>query len=372
MTQNIEEIRQKYFLDCKKIISELLYVEDADRLIGEKPKVEELAEKISFLKILNENSELFISDINENEEVSNIENSGESLSLITDIPLIDEEPQVLEEDLDEIISEQILFSEEEFLEENSEKFLGEEESQSDEYADVLEEILEENNSEEETLEENVLEEQPIVVDLQIDDEETITETELTAEIGEESDFLPNQVENLIDFENNEQVEKEAEEILLIEEEVVYEEVTVSETHTSEHPNNEEESIEEEAEARERKIKLAHIKGLKNIHSLFDDEFLEEEKQDDKSLVKSNIPIDYMEAERPKQEFKLDLNDKIAFSKILFEGSQSELNETVAILNQFKTLDEAKEFLSEMYYAKKWDKVDEYAQRLWALVEDKFL
>jgi hypothetical protein len=30
------------------------------------------------------------------------------------------------------------------------------------------------------------------------------------------------------------------------------------------------------------------------------------------------------------------------------------------------------YLSEVYYDKGWEKVDEYAQRLWSLVENKFL
>ncbi|WOC52250.1 hypothetical protein BPO_1603 [Bergeyella porcorum] len=74
----------------------------------------------------------------------------------------------------------------------------------------------------------------------------------------------------------------------------------------------------------------------------------------------------------KTPFKLDLNDRIAFSKMLFGGSQMELNEVVNQLNHFETLDEAKEFLSDMYYEKDWEKVDEYAQRLWILVENKFM
>lgn len=80
----------------------------------------------------------------------------------------------------------------------------------------------------------------------------------------------------------------------------------------------------------------------------------------------------MEADKVKPEFRLDLNDRIAFSKMLFNGSQSDLNETVAHLNGFRNLEEAKEYLSDLYYERKWSKVDEYAQRLWILVENKFL
>jgi hypothetical protein len=133
---------------------------------------------------------------------------------------------------------------------------------------------------------------------------------------------------------------------------------------------------------EKKIKLANIKGLKSIQSLFDDDPLERElpqekhepiaKEENGSLLKTNIPTNFMEAEKSRPEFRLDLNDRIAFSKMLFEGSQSELNAVISDLNSFRTLEEAKEYLSDLYYSRNWRKVDEYAQRLWVLVENKFL
>lgn len=134
------------------------------------------------------------------------------------------------------------------------------------------------------------------------------------------------------------------------------------------------------ENQERKIKLSNIRGLKSVQSFFNDHHFEtrqpgEEKssaQDTGSLLKNNMPTGFMEAEKKKPEFRLDLNDKIAFSKMLFGGSQSELNEVVDKLNTFRNLEEAKEYLSDLYYSHKWNRVDEYAQRLWVLVENKFL
>ncbi|MGG5209356.1 hypothetical protein ACQWU4_10430 [Chryseobacterium sp. MIQD13] len=144
-----------------------------------------------------------------------------------------------------------------------------------------------------------------------------------------------------------------------------------------------ESFEDlDAYQHEKKIKLASIKGLKAVQTLFDDDPLEREipkekpvsetKEDQGSILKTNIPTNFMEADKVKPEFRLDLNDRIAFSKMLFGGSQSDLNETVAQLNSFRNLEEAKEYLSDLYYERKWSKVDEYAQRLWILVENKFL
>lgn len=138
----------------------------------------------------------------------------------------------------------------------------------------------------------------------------------------------------------------------------------------------------EAYRNEKKIKLANIRGLKSIQTLFDDDPLEREKEekpedpvvkeDTGSLIKSNIPTDFMEAAKPRPEFRLDLNDRLAFTKVLFGGSQTDLNNAISELNRCKNLEEAKEYLSDLYYDKKWDKVDEYAQRLWLLVENKFM
>lgn len=128
---------------------------------------------------------------------------------------------------------------------------------------------------------------------------------------------------------------------------------------------------------DKKFKLANIKGLKIAKSLFDDDHLEQEEksapvQTSGSLLKNNVPTDYMEAPKPKPEFKLDLNDRIAFSQYLFNGSQSELNQVVTVLNSFSSLEKAQEYLSDIYYDRDWKKVDNYAQRLWTLVENRFL
>lgn len=135
--------------------------------------------------------------------------------------------------------------------------------------------------------------------------------------------------------------------------------------------------EAQEEHLDKKFKLANIKGLKVAKSLFDDDHLEDieqhqPKQESGSLLKNNVPTDYMEAPKPKPEFKLDLNDRIAFSQHLFDGSQSELNQVVTVLNSFTSLDKAQEFLSDIYYERDWKKVDSYAQRLWTLVENRFL
>ena len=80
----------------------------------------------------------------------------------------------------------------------------------------------------------------------------------------------------------------------------------------------------------------------------------------------------MEAEKTLPDFKIDINDRVAFTKVLFNGSQVELNQVVSRLNSYATLEQAKDHLSKFIMRKGWERVDEYAQRLWSLVENKFM
>lgn len=71
------------------------------------------------------------------------------------------------------------------------------------------------------------------------------------------------------------------------------------------------------------------------------------------------------------DFRLDINDTIGFSKMLFGGSQNELNMVVNTINKMTDLEDARSYLSEIYYEKNWHEVEDFAQRLWILVENRF-
>ncbi len=192
------------------------------------------------------------------------------------------------------------------------------------------------------IEEVVKEEQPISE--KIDDEYFL---EKEVEQNDLSENLQNEANEELEQISNAKVEIEKED----EEERLHEERRkIVEIEKPIHPEKTVEPTEiHESPHHSKKFKLSHIKGLKN-----------------------NMPTDYLEAEKLLPDFKLDINDKIAFTKVLFGGSQVELNEVVAKLNSFKKLDQAKDYLSDVYYERNWQKVDEYAQRLWSLVENKFL
>lgn len=109
---------------------------------------------------------------------------------------------------------------------------------------------------------------------------------------------------------------------------------------------------------EKKFKIAPIKGLKA-----GTEF---------SAELPSPEIFHEEQPQHFKNFRLDLNDRIAFSNALFGGNFQELDSVTERLNGFDNLDDAKQFLSDIYYQRDWSKVDDFAQRLWILVENKFL
>lgn len=493
--QNIQDLKEKIFFESKNIIDNLDKINNVDELLSKQDLVDELANRISFLKLLEKNIEYFVVDepahysdshamsfasgemdhhdsgneVTEEEAIFNNElneideHENDSFAVSSD-----EEEAVFNHQLSEIVENEFHENIVSFVEENNEIKLSENKTTEVSSEDVTEEEAIFNNQLNE-IDENessiapeavlsFVDEEKILADAEPDSDEDINEDMFNEEVTEEEAIFNNQL-NEIDIEEDSDKENEVDyaavsspkenkptetipsifDTEMLDDEMLIEEseeqfVTsnlsleqgelVTETSNVENilneiknDHSEEETKEENVLAevydrrkiveidkpvpeetekhlsdesfenleeyhQEKKIKLANIKGMKAVQSLFDDDPLEREfpmenqstsvKEETGSILKSNIPTNFMEAEKQKPEFRLDLNDRIAFSKMLFDGSQADLNETVAYLNQFKTLEEAKEYLSDLYYERKWSRVDEYAQRLWILVENKFL
>jgi hypothetical protein len=486
--QNIQDLKEKIFFESKNIIDILDKINNVDELLSKQDLVDELANRISFLRLLEKNIEYFItentSSVSENNEFNNNEIIEEEAIFNNELNEIDEKEEVFSGVAEEeaIFNNQLNEITENDYHENIVSFIGENlepkyvenEASASAYDQTAEEIV--YNEQLKEIEENSLseyhesaldfvDEERILADAVPDDAEDISEEMFDQKVTEEEAIFNNQLNEIDEFENKNEEEKEIfidevntltnepseiaetmpsifdseiyeEEAILIEEDE--EQFLVSNTAMEQgematdtsnvenilaeikHDHSESEEREEviiEAETsrgkivdletpapstekeglasdesfenlekyhQDKKIRLSNIRGLKAVQTLFDDDHLETEniqekpveiqKEDTGSLLKTNISTDYMEKEKEKSkpEFRLDLNDRIAFSKMLFGGSQSELNEVVADLNSFKNLEQAKEYLSDLYYDKKWDKVDEYAQRLWILVENKFI
>lgn len=472
--QNIQDLKDKIFFESRNIIDILGGINNVDELISKQDLLNDLVEKIAFLKLLDKNlgdyqqqnsnftdyqkgeslvsnylvteeEAIFNNELNEigNESFSENENKIEEEEAIFNnqlneiiesdfheniVNLVEEnEPEAdinfVSDETSDHLEEEAVFNnqlneiDEDESSENPDRvlsFVDEErileDSQPESDDDFSEEIFNEEATEEEVtfndqlneiikeedqISENVSAETHIIPDIfenEFDEDEILieeTENEYVSTFNHENDEIISESSNVESILNEIKKDTETPEVeaeLKTEDSGRGKIVEIDKPKpeiTAEIPKSDESFENLDAYHQEKKIKLANIRGLKNIQTLFDDDPLERETQHEKveipvvkedigSLIKTNIPTQFMEAEKPRPEFRLDLNDRIAFTKVLFNGSQTDLNDAISELNRCKNIDEAIEFLSELYYNKKWEKVDEYAQRLWVLVENKFI
>ena len=339
--QTLQDIHDKIFFETKSILESLSKIQSKDELLAKQDLFTELTDRIAFLRILEKNEDSFneiLSDKSaDNHFSNNVENVGET----------NQDVEFTENNLsDNLVEEEVIFTNE--LNDFEEEIETEERISSYSQAENIEELNDEiyidSISEFDLSEEKEI---PLILE-----QEEPDHAERVAQKERELEEMEERRRTIVEFTKHETA---VENILEVTE------------HRVDTPQQE----------AEKKFKLAHIKGLKVMQQLFDLDPLEDQKtaeeikEDSGSLLKSNVKTDFMEAERRKPEFKLDLNDKVAFSKSLFGGNDDELKSTIEKLNSFDTLEDAKQYLSEVYYEKDWSKKDEFAQRLWNLVESKF-
>ena len=336
--QNLQDLQDKILFETKNILNSLSQIDTKEELLSKQDLFIEITDRIAFLRILENNKDFFIV-----EENAIISNDSFNFNRTEDISLNQED-----------IEEKVQFTNE------------------------INNIEEEETTEEiSVFSENLVEDNPPANDYEEIDEinsflndNEIEEKEIPLVVEQEE---PNYQERVLQKEK-EFLESEERRRTIVEfNKDDLPQPIVTEPFEDENQDN---------SLTDRKFKLANIKGLKAVQNLFDEDPLEniqqenfqmiEKPHDAGSILKTNISTDFMEAEKKKPEFKLDLNDKVAFTKLLFKGNDEELKLTIDKLNSFDNLEDAKQYLSEIYYDKDWQKVDEYAQRLWNLVENKFL
>jgi len=105
--------------------------------------------------------------------------------------------------------------------------------------------------------------------------------------------------------------------------------------------------------------------------------LEDELQD---TISVDVMTDLFTKAEPKKtvndyfqkSIQIDLNDRIAFVKHLFDGDQNDFNRVISQLNTFKTEKEAKKFISKMIKPDyDWSAKEEYENRLLEIIERRF-
>ena len=131
-------------------------------------------------------------------------------------------------------------------------------------------------------------------------------------------------------------------------------------------------------------------------TLFSSEVLEETPQEEAADVeqikihtleeelKDTIPVDVManlfEMAQPvslndtlTKNIQIGLNDRIAFVKNLFDGSQEDFNRVLSQLNSFKTEKEAIKFINKMVKPDyKWGEQEELETRFMEIIQRKFV
>lgn len=152
------------------------------------------------------------------------------------------------------------------------------------------------------------------------------------------------------------------------EEVLEEEITLKhETEESTENGKIEEEIADMFQANEKPAeeKIAH-----------ENNSLEQELED---TIAVDVVADLFESAPKKSlndqiqgDLQIGLNDRIAFVKQLFDGSQEDFNRVVSQLNTLKTEKEAKKFINKMVKPDyDWTDKEEFEERFMAIVERKF-
>jgi len=230
---------------------------------------------------------------------------------------------------------------------------------------------------------------------------TETKEELLLKVEESTQVVD---ETKIEEEGNSVIEDEVEELVLEDEKEMVIEFVVEETEELIEINLGEEEEEEEGlrEVEYKEIEEPVLKVVEEIleqpfdeleQTLFSgDEFvnddvknlgerktvtLEEELED---TISVDVAADLFEKAPEKKSLndalqmnlQIGLNDRIAFVKNLFEGSQGDFNRVVSQINSFKTEKEAKKFINKMVKPDyDWSSQEEYEERFMSIIERKF-
>lgn len=380
MMQNSHDIQDRILEDVKKIASDIASVESTAGLITNYQKVQELYEKVAFLKMLEVESIDIHQRKNELEAMIEAnpthDKSEEALEKEREVEAEFEEDLTKDEasvEIAEITDEEIPTEKVNAVIPKTENIIENDYSEEEEYVNTLDE------NQHEAPEEIVAEEEqtePVAETEEISEEpkedESITETEAepvieSSTVAEEEEGVLNETETTEETVSTEEEQTNDEEEVAKEPEYQIKELFV----------REEEGAENSDEEAAHKVKLASIKGLKPISR---EEITNiTENNDVPEKVNEYVNTEESPAFTPTNanatvqtgQFRLDLNDRMAFLKKLFNNDEIEMKYVLERLNEARNLDDAKEYLSDLYYDRDWKPVDEYAQRLWSLVESRF-
>ncbi|WGL68031.1 hypothetical protein [Elizabethkingia anophelis] len=382
MMQNSHDIQDRILEDVKKIASDIASVESMAGLITNYQKVQELYEKVAFLKMLEVESIDIHQRKNELEAMIEAnpahDKSEEALEKEREVEAEFEEDLSKDEASAEIADEEIPTEKVNAVVPKTENIIENDYSEEEEYINTLEKDQHESPEEivaEEEQTEPVSETEEISEESKEDASITETEPVITEEetvvavaaAAAEEEGRGNETETTKEAISTEEEHADEEKEVAKEPEYQIKELFVREEEGSA-------QMDEEAA---HKVKLASIKGLKPISREEITNITENNEVPEKANqyvnTEENTAFTPTNANTSVQtgQFRLDLNDRMAFLKKLFNNDEVEMKYVLERLNEARTLDDAKEYLSDLYYERDWKPVDEYAQRLWSLVESRF-
>ena len=317
-------MHKKLAADLTSLAHSILQMKNKEDVIELKKKAHEVYEKLSILAYVDEyikttpNAEFTKEELLEKIESANIK---------IDEPIVD------------LVSEANLETQEEILIYDIEE------------RETSNEVIEEESEEESTNEVEIKEETQENIDDVI--EKVVEEIEDAAEEMAKKDH--NIVEEIVSEvdETNELIENEITEVANEIEEAVKElDDSIEFTAKDLFGNIEKNKGEEKVASLEEELK--DTISVDVVANLFD-----------------NVPKKSLN-DKLQGDIQIGLNDRIAFVKNLFGGSQEDFNRVVSQLNTFKTEKEAKKFINKMVKPDyDWSVKEEFEERFMAIVERKF-
>lgn len=237
----------------------------------------------------------------------------------------------------------------------------------EELLEKIEDLAKEKKAKDELAEEKIVKhelEAPIeeVVESKVEEEvaeETSLEIELLVE--EPAEVIEEKVE---DAEELEEATGEVEETIEVSTEKIEEEEVIEETKA-------EAEIEIETEV-EAEVEIEIEKEIEEKVPSLEEELKDTIAVDVVADLFDNVPKKSLN-DKLQGDIQIGLNDRIAFVKNLFGGSQEDFNRVVSQLNTLKTEKEAKKFINKMVKPDyDWADKEEFEERFMEIVERKFL
>ena len=186
----------------------------------------------------------------------------------------------------------------------------------------------------------------------VEEAEDVVKHDLEEDVNEIKEDIIEEVDEVVEESKEETVSEESEVLV----EAVEEEI-----------QNEEEEEEEEEDQEKDLFAIESEKGAPTL----EDELKDTIAVDVVADLFENTPKKSLN-DKLQGDIQIGLNDRIAFVKNLFGGSQEDFNRVVSQLNTLKTEKEAKKFINKMVKPDyDWTEKEELEERFMSIVERKF-